>query len=326
MIRVQLRGASVSKVRGVGLCAGVIGLTVLFSGWGSGGSRTEHAMRACLQRSGVVTKSTRAIVSGGRPAAFYLGPSALAPSTEGLVLIFKNVAAAQRYFYEIADGQSAGLQDGKVDVEVVPGIKPGRLAAVESCVFGPGARPVLSPEVPGQPVPTRATADLSSSVRRQVAQLGVFARPQNDKDLAGAQGLERGYVPDLTRLVATLPNHDRVYFVVYSGVGRKGYGSTLIQRWLPARTSPGSIAIPAMEPPRFCCTGVSERRHLDLEELVPNDVARVKWSWPRTKRLPALAHRIDTPGNLAVAVVPVAYSDPNTVIWYSASGRVLARN
>ena len=293
-------------------------------------------MRACLESAGVDTKSTKADVQGTHPAAFYIGKSVI--SSTGLVLIFKNAAAARHDFFSyftapVPDPQDAPavLQAANVELLVATSTMPAKLAVLKRCVLGPHAHPMVSPAVPGQPVPTRQDADLSAAVRRQIASLHVFQRTQNQQDTAGDLGLVPGYVPSFTRLAAILPNHDRIYFAVYQGVGRHGLGSGIVQWWLPGETNAGFGGIPTLTSqspfpgPSIGAGGVGGETI--LEAVVPNNVARVTWSWKRTSRRPALTLKIWTPDNFAIGLAPAGYSlFPSAATAYSASGNVVGKS
>jgi hypothetical protein len=280
-------------------------------------------MRACLQRSGLVTKRSEADLNSGRVTAFWVGRD-----DDAFVLIFKNARAARRFYYSYSPGPqrtAAVLLARNVEVLVLAPPKVARVGALERCVFGPHARPMASPNFPGRPAPTPADADISPGVRRLVRDLHVFRRAQNRQDVAGDHGLALGYVPAWTRLAAILPGGERVYFVVYAGVGPKGYGSQVIQWWLPAEDTAGFTGLPPLAPPSRCCEATRGRRAWIMESLVPNDVARVTWTWRKTSRRRALVLNISTPDNLQVAFVPLAYGPPlSSATYYSASGKVLA--
>lgn len=311
----------------LGLCSAGMALGLVCNGCGAGDPPSEHTMRACLQRSGVVTNRSAADTFGVRPSAFEVGRDEAA-----LVLIFKNARIARQNFYlnldegtELAPGL---IQAANVELQLFSftSTETAQLHLIERCVFGAHTRAMLSPSVPGQRTLTPEDAVISRRMRQQIAKLHVFGRARATADAVGDQGLRPGYVPAWTRLAATLPNHSRIYFVVYSGVNPNAQGSELLQWWLPEKTTEDFGGLPGMASPGPT-ESESMRRTVIWEALVPNDVARETWRWRKTRRRPALVVKIATPDNLAVAVVPHAYvSRPSSATAYSVTGKILGES
>jgi hypothetical protein len=283
-------------------------------------------MRACFERAGVPTEGSGADINGVQLPAFKVGRGQTASS----VLIFKSAAGARKDFYSVLAPGAASMVAGRIEV-LVAGGSTVPVATVERCVYGANSRPLLSPGVPGQPVPTPADAHLSATVRQKVQSLKVFRRGQNAQDVAGSRGAYFGVVPALTRLAGTLPDHTHIYFAVYTGLGPRGYGSSIMLVWKPLDSELegllgdgyGLSELPSSTAGAPGSEQVGPRLAI-WEALLPNDVARVRWTWPRTSRRPGLARTIRTPDNLAVVITSSAYSELPRSVAYSATGKILA--
>ncbi|MGH9088212.1 MAG: hypothetical protein ACRDYZ_08880 [Acidimicrobiales bacterium] len=205
------------------------------------------------------------------------------------------------------------------------------------------------PAAPSQPI--RSPARQPSSVTQPlVAKLGVLRQPQTPDARAfnhTLTGRPPHFVidPELTHLVR-LAHGIRVWLYVVTagqhgerglGISERGGGGNQRRPQVgfgECCTSPAELERPGSPGP--LASSSAPHAHQVYIEVVPDGVARVRWTFPRrpsvgrtphTSRLGPFAHPLTTTvivhHNIAAAVLPDRWA-AQTVVWYGASGRIVA--
>ncbi len=214
------------------------------------------------------------------------------------------------------------------------------LVAMSSLVIGGAAlvligRHAASPsDSPGRP----------AGVRPLVAELAVLRRPQTGEDELHIKFVPYiTILPASTRLAAILPDGGKLYLYIGRADPQKAppalrarllrkehlhgnaYGLGSIWVSPDGHWSAPYPGVTAAAVARITGSWFSDRNggRATFTGIVPDGVARVRWSFGRHDR-PPLNVGITVHNNIATANVAIPFHDsPDQVIWYAADGRVI---
>lgn len=219
--------------------------------------------------------------------------------------------------------------------------------------------------------PTRDRTTARSIARLAASQFAVFGRPQTTKDRSlpmvlrravklgglgpGFQSILDGAIPSLTRYTQTLPDGREVFLAVYypsdflsrapkvidENLAKSKDKSVLLRFIIVQPNGKWTDGQPVMDPGGSYLaayaylearTGGQGCGGTTYFNLVPNQVARIRWQLPRQDRYgyvykAALTINIPVHGNTAIATIPTrAPCDrPSVVTLYGHNGQVLSQ-
>jgi hypothetical protein len=139
-----------------------------------------------------------------------------------------------------------------------------------------------------------------AQVQRLIAHIRAFRRAQSAADREGNKYLNGAFIPSLTRLVAMLSDHRRVYLVIVRGASelrRSSYGILTTECGVNAGPATLETVSSLTGFPYPCCSDTTDGGTTLFVGLLPNGVGHVRWTWARQGRRRQLTVNVDTTGS-----------------------------